>query len=441
MRSARYFEKDRSSSQPRRGGEEPQREGRNQSRPEWFGHDNRAEQPVDTQQQMPKRKPVYQGGTVPAEGALRVEVDTEQGHRRIAVAPAQRTDAPRGWSYQDPEGTTHGPYSAAKILAWVEKGFLPPSLEVQQADSEAWVRLDQVLPQLLREARLAATLQEGVSSSPAREADQGASHAATHKQRGNGRSRVNVTNARRQDQESSRAAPLQSKKAQRQHPAEALMGDESRGRPLHAAEDASAGNRQRRAGGPAAPAAPRRQGGPTPQSRPAARAVPPAPQEVPLKLEARKLFTGEEQGSDEPLWRYRDPAGTIQGPFPAKAMIQWYNAGLLPATLPCCGTVRKVAPPDLPDHSLYQPLGQLLKRVQAGIKFEPLTVEEVSAANAEQRALHQKGSTSPDGLNEAPAGPPAMASSSEGARVGLSTGDGSDRVTVVIQALEGLSTN
>ena len=46
------------------------------------------------------------------------------------------------------------------------------------------------------------------------------------------------------------------------------------------------------------------------------------------------------QGSEEPVWRYIDPTGTVQGPFPAGHMVTWYEQGHLMTTLPVCGSVR-----------------------------------------------------------------------------------------------------
>ena len=40
-------------------------------------------------------------------------------------------------------------------------------------------------------------------------------------------------------------------------------------------------------------------------------------------------------------WRYIDPAGVTQGPFPAKHMLNWYRKGMLhDMHLPTCGAVR-----------------------------------------------------------------------------------------------------
>ena len=40
-------------------------------------------------------------------------------------------------------------------------------------------------------------------------------------------------------------------------------------------------------------------------------------------------------------WRYVDPSGQTQGPFPAHNMLEWYRRGLLnDMTLQTCGAVR-----------------------------------------------------------------------------------------------------
>ena len=43
-------------------------------------------------------------------------------------------------------------------------------------------------------------------------------------------------------------------------------------------------------------------------------------------------------------WRYIDPNGVTQGPFPAKHMLSWYRKGMLhDMYLPTCGAVRPPA--------------------------------------------------------------------------------------------------
>lgn len=64
---------------------------------------------------------------------------------------------PEGWQYRDPEGAEHGPFLAAKIVAWVDKGFFSGGLEVRKVTrlgSGAWTRLEFVLADVHREAAL-----------------------------------------------------------------------------------------------------------------------------------------------------------------------------------------------------------------------------------------------------------------------------------------------
>ena len=99
---------------------------------------------------------------------------------------------------------------------------------------------------------------------------------------------------------------------------------------------------------------------------------------------ARRLFTaGAALATDEPMWRYRDPSGTVQGPFPAGSMVEWYGAGYLGADLPTCGASRKVGAPHLPLACHYAPLAALLASVARGEAFHPLTLEKVKADAAD----------------------------------------------------------
>ena len=98
---------------------------------------------------------------------------------------------------------------------------------------------------------------------------------------------------------------------------------------------------------------------------------------------ARLLFTGGARlATDEPVWRYRDPAGVVQGPFPARSMLDWYARGYLAPRLPVAGCDRKVAPPHVPPPSLYRPLGDLLAAAAAGTPPPALTLEDVKSAPA-----------------------------------------------------------
>ena len=96
---------------------------------------------------------------------------------------------------------------------------------------------------------------------------------------------------------------------------------------------------------------------------------------------ASKLFTGEVSlGTEQPLWRYIDPQGSMQGPFPARDMESWYQEGYLadPA-LKVCGAERKVAPPNLPPPEFFIPLGALIYWVRRGHQFTPVSVADVMA--------------------------------------------------------------
>ena len=94
-----------------------------------------------------------------------------------------------------------------------------------------------------------------------------------------------------------------------------------------------------------------------------------------------RLFHGEvNQGAEQPMWRYFDPEGNMQGPFPAKDMETWFQEGYLANPgLKVCGTERKVAPPNLPPPEFFIPLGALIYWVRRGHKFSPITVADVMA--------------------------------------------------------------
>lgn len=57
------------------------------------------------------------------------------------------------------------------------------------------------------------------------------------------------------------------------------------------------------------------------------------PQSLPLQSQRQVLTLRR--------WRYVDPSGQTQGPFPARNMLEWYRRGLLnDMSLQTCGTVR-----------------------------------------------------------------------------------------------------
>lgn len=118
---------------------------------------------------------------------------------------------------------------------------------------------------------------------------------------------------------------------------------------------------------------------------------PPPPQQDPDILAAvARLFTGEtELGTEQPMWRYIDVEGAMQGPFPASSMLEWYREGYLgDSNLRVCGTERKVAPPNLPPPEFFIPLGALVYWVRRGHRFSPVLVSDIQAGRLPEE-LHK----------------------------------------------------
>jgi hypothetical protein len=109
---------------------------------------------------------------------------------------------------------------------------------------------------------------------------------------------------------------------------------------------------------------------------------------------AVKLFTGEvDLGTEQPMWRYMDFEGAIQGPFPAKSMIEWFQAGYLSdSAIQVCGTERKVSAPNLPPPDFYMPLGALIFWVRRGHRFTAITVADIQSKNLPQELATLKES-------------------------------------------------
>jgi hypothetical protein len=88
-----------------------------------------------------------------------------------------------------------------------------------------------------------------------------------------------------------------------------------------------------------------------------------------------------------------DFEGAIQGPFPAKSMIEWFQAGYLSdSAIQVCGTERKVSAPNLPPPDFYMPLGALIFWVRRGHRFTAITVADIQSKNLPQELATLKES-------------------------------------------------
>ena len=68
-------------------------------------------------------------------------------------------------------------------------------------------------------------------------------------------------------------------------------------------------------------------------------ALPPH-QDPDIRMAIHKLFTAEaEMGTEEPMWRYIDLNGSMQGPYPAQKMEEWWDLEYLNSNILICGTV------------------------------------------------------------------------------------------------------
>lgn len=350
---------------------------------DWFLHDDRLEDAGDAQAADPREQrvsaptpaaaPVLEGDADVADwGQHRVDQFAEEV-RRPAPAPRQPRQAPaprqpqvtaaevRGWQYVDPEGETRGPFTAQKVLTWMEKGYFNGSLQVRRDGSTAWVKLQAVLPQIRAEAsRGAAGAQAG------RRAPAGAQGAGSPAPRVSAFQRLGMPAApggaeRREGPRS----PAPAARPARDRvpvivpttPGRGVGGRRSeeggRGRGAGRGEQAGRGGRGGRVARPSAPSF--------------------------HHSVAARLFTAEaELATDQPAWRYIDPTGTVQGPFSAADMSDWYKAGYLKdLDLPVVGHDRRVAPPGLPPPKFYTPLRQLLAAVKAGARFRATTMEDI----------------------------------------------------------------
>ena len=237
--------------------------------------------------------------------------------------PRQAAPTPE-WEYVAPDGSTQGPYPAARIVKWLDADYFPDDLQLREVGRPAWTTLDAVKGRLRRQAAGPAGGGGGGAAPAPRSPRGGGGRGGSKQDAGNNNNNPKLTTG---------AKPTYGKDV------------------------------------------------------------------------ARLLFTGGARlATDEPVWRYRDPAGVVQGPFPARSMLDWYARGYLAPRLPVAGCDRKVAPPHVPPPALYKPLGDLLAAAAVGTPPPALTLEDVKNAPA-----GGGGGGGKKGKDEAPAGAPAGA--------------------------------
>ena len=82
---------------------------------------------------------------------------------------------------------------------------------------------------------------------------------------------------------------------------------------------------------------------------------------------SERLFRGRSHSKSggEPLWRYVDNDGKVQGPFSAQQMILWDDSNFFQKSLLMLGCAPNLAPPNLPPTSSYRPFSELLDEERA----------------------------------------------------------------------------
>ncbi|KAK9849367.1 hypothetical protein WJX84_006319 [Apatococcus fuscideae] len=399
MRSAQLFDADRgrpnretsSNRTDRRSNsrEEPnsnvygveQRPGKRGSRPAAWNHDDRMAS-SERLVQEPQHAERASRPQMPANQRQKLWIKvTETGAREVhgeddeADAGAVDDEETGMWQYIDPSGRTIGDYTAAKLLAWTTKGFFSGGLQVRQVGERQWSSLSDVVPKLERQAEQDAWAADASHPANALMAaepvvrprldrlERGEEGPAGNRRRNRDdrqpRNAAQPTSRGRSQtkdewgDESAEGAAWEAGAAQPKSAADANTLAEPK---LPAAPQRMPASQPGRAVQPEAqqPAASKNQpvrgnAAAKPEAAAAAAAAAqqparPAAGNIPNKNTAKRLFTAEAAlGSDEPVWRYIDPQGIMQGPFPADKMVQWYNAGyLLNPALRMCGHERRI---------------------------------------------------------------------------------------------------
>ncbi|KAK9809428.1 hypothetical protein WJX73_006254 [Symbiochloris irregularis] len=374
------------------------------------------------------------------------------GRKNVGKGEGQ---GPKMWEYRDPQGRVQGPFKSSQMAEWINADFFAKDLPVRQKGYDTFTPLHKVLKVLLKDAEGKGDA-SSVNSTPRaggqrrredRAFDRGAENQGVNsgyerkeggdnprrKREGRGRgaaaaAAAAAAEAKLEPQEEVKLLPDGSldwdatapeappqEEEEEQRPRNILkqpnfnanqppqqQPSREQERPRRGRESAAAGQ-----GDSSRPA--KGQGGRNKKEKPAN----PAKPELYSRKISQQLFTaGAKQGAEEPVWRYIDPAGNVQGPFPANHMTTWYCDGLLMASLPVCGTERKVAPPDLPPKTLYRPLDDLLRQVDERQGFKPVSLEDVRRAASPQA---KPRANKPTGAGEdAAAATPSSAEQAQG---------------------------
>lgn len=418
-----------------RGGNRGRGRGRFSSS-DWYVHEDRNEpdayqegEPVQYQQY-----PAQGRGRGPSHGGA---VPPPPPPPAPGAAPARRTPVhtvEEGWQYRDGNNVEHGPFLAARMVKWIDQAYFSPDLKLRKVSRQgagAWTELQYVLADIKREAALTilpTNTAPGAQHAapvvplvvprptpptarpppppppppphyPAGYSDNGYSggrggggaFSEPHPARGGrgggrygGRGRGPFIpdegavdyNAHEQQGGFSGGRGRGGGRFN-EYPSGGGGGRFDRGRGRGGFE--GRGGRFDRGGGG------RRGGGRFDRGGGrggrGGRGAGPGGSELEVASAVSRLFHGEvSQGAEQPMWRYIDPEGHMQGPFPAKDMESWFQEGYLADPgLRVCGTERKVAPPNLPPPEFFIPLGALIYWVRRGHKFSPITVANVLA--------------------------------------------------------------
>jgi hypothetical protein len=323
-------------------------------RPDWFLHDDRAHERAHEAQQesakstttvkldlntlkkapppsAPKEPgPLFKNSAADDQETavdvdkLKVTIRPGAGGRLIeAVLANTKTPLvgdPSGWEYLDPQGNVHGPFPANKMVKWMQQGYFQDNLQVR-AKQGYWTTLALVKEDLLKAA------EEALAAPSAKGPLAATSSSAAPPSVGNTQPVVPPVAAA---------------------PAPRVATDAPRVSVFDRLQQGVERPDIRAVSSPAEP--------------------PPVPvKEMSLPEAAELLFTNHRSPVvEQPVWRYVDNVGSVQGPFNGSDMTSWHAADYLVPDLLVCGMQRKVSPPNLPSKAFYRPMQELLAFTRAG---------------------------------------------------------------------------